>query len=407
MKSIIGEIQASFQNFIDDKSANVLLVCCEPEHSPLLLKSIDAIEQNPENDDIFLTFGHKFTSSDIYVSELLVAVRQQVAQVNEELTKRGDSQLSPPPPELDDESQPPGARLAKALQYVRSIVPPTRRVIWIIYPLEVNEPAQYLDVVDLIYTQLGEPSLQTTKLIVRDSEISPVLTPSLEDQARVTVYRPQLDPASLENKLTEKANDPRVPADEQAQMHMMLAGMDVANRRFDRALARNQELLGYFSHTGQKHHQSIVLNNIGDLHYLQRRFAEAQSFYQRAVSLSVKLESKPLVLYQSMNLGNALFTQRKFTDALTYYTVAEQLAQASSAPIQQVQALGQTGVTNYELGKLNEAGEAWEKAVELSRKLQYEEGLRTNLERLQKLYDELGNSPRFEACDAELASLSS
>jgi len=166
-------------------------------------------------------------------------------------------------------------------------------------------------------------------------------------------------------------------------------------------------LLGYFSHTGQQHHQSIVLNNIGDLHYLQRRFAEAQSFYQRAVSLSVTLGSQPLVLYQSMNLGNSLFTQGKFTDALTYYTVAEQLAQASSAPIQQVQALGQTGVANYELGKLNEAAEAWEKAVELSRKLQYEDGLKTNLERLQKVYDELGNAPRLEACEAELASLSS
>lgn len=407
MKSIIGEIQAKFQNFIEDKRASLLLVCCEPEHSPLLLKSIDAIEQDPELPDVFLTFGHPFDTLDVYVKELIGALRKQVAEVNEELTKRGDSPLALPPPELEDESLLPAMRLVKALYFVRSIVPETRRVIWIIFPLEIHESDQYLETVDLIYSKLEDPSLQTTKLIVRDSEISPILTPSLADQERVTLYQPKLDPASLEKKLTEKANDPRVPAEEQAQMHMMLAGMDVANRRYDVALARNLELLGYFSHTGQQHHQSIVLNNIGDLHYLQRRFAEAQSFYQRAVSLSVTLGSQPLVLYQSMNLGNSLFTQGKFTDALTYYTVAEQLAQASSAPIQQVQALGQTGVTNYELGKLNEAAEAWEKAVELSRKLQYEDGLKTNLERLQKVYDELGNAPRFEACEAELASLSS
>ena len=51
------------------------------------------------------------------------------------------------------------------------------------------------------------------------------------------------------------------------------------------------------------------MSNIGDLHYIQKKFNEAQTWYERAISLSLDLKSQPLVLYQSLNLGNALFAQ--------------------------------------------------------------------------------------------------
>jgi tetratricopeptide (TPR) repeat protein len=292
------------------------------------------------------------------------------------------------------------------MRYVRSIVPRERRIVWIMYPLEINQPEQYLQLIDYLREQLEDDSLHGTKLMARDSVASPVLVPELEVQPEVDIYRPELNLASMEKQLNEKANNPRVPAEEQAQMHMMLAGIDVANKRYGKALVRNLELLGYFCHRGQSYQQSMVMNNIGDLHYVQGRFAEAQEWYERAIGLSLKLKSQPFVLYQSMNLGHALFMQQRFDEALIYYRAAEQLAQASNTPIYRIQALERLGIIKREKGHLDEAAEEWEKAVECSQKFQYELGLQANLEHLWGAYNEMGDVKRLEACEAALSTLS-
>jgi tetratricopeptide (TPR) repeat protein len=173
------------------------------------------------------------------------------------------------------------------------------------------------------------------------------------------------------------------------------------------ALARNLELLGYFRSVGRRQEQAIVMSNIGDLHYIQEKFNEAQTWYERAISLSLDLKSQPLVLYQSLNLGNAMFAQNRFADALVYYDSSEQLARVSNQPRDQIQALEQMGLANHRMGRQAEAAENWEKAVELSRELKFKEGQRANLERLRDLYQELGDSQRLAACKAALSELKS
>jgi tetratricopeptide (TPR) repeat protein len=400
------DIQTRIQGFMNSSRTSTMLVACEPEDSPLLLKSLDALERDPAVSDILLTFGHAFEYLDGYIEQILNSVHQQLVQVNEELTKRGDSALAPFPSDLEDEALIPAIQLCDTIQYVRSIVPRDRRIVWIMYPLEINQPEQYLQLIDYLREQLADDSLHGTKLMARDSVASPILVPELEGRPEVDIYRPELNLASMEKKLGEKANDPRVPAEEQAQMHMMLAGMDVSNKRYEQALARNLELLGYFRHIGQRHQQSIVLNNIGDLHYLQGRFNEAREWYERAIGLSLELQSQPFVLYQSMNLGQALFMQHRFDEALVYYRAAEQLAQASNTPIYRIQALERIGIIKHKNGQLDEAAQEWERAVECSKEFQYELGLQANLEHLWGVYNEMGDVKRLEECEAALSKLS-
>lgn|GEM_PF-2445074 len=411
MRSIMQDIQSGFQKFIGSGRQKILIVPCEPEHSAFLLKSLEAMEDDPASPDIFLIFGHSFANSKEYISQILPTIKQQIFMVNQELVKRDDAELSHLPEELpaevSDEAQPPAIRLVKLMRHIEGLAGGERRVIWVLYPLEMDDPGGYLQLVTQIQVEFESKSLTGTKVIVRDNVDSPVLTPKLADRPQVAVYRPELDPQSFERKLNEKANDPRIPVEEQAQMHMMLAGFDVANQRYDMALARNLELLGYFRGTGQQHQQAVVLNNIGDLHYTQSNFKEAQTWYEQAVKLSVGLKSHPLVLYQSMNLGNTMSMQGKFADALTYYQATEQLARASNLPVQEIQALEQIGIVNYRMGNPSGAVESWEKAVELSRELQFNEGERTNLNHLRDLYRELGNSKRLAACEAELKKIGS
>jgi len=407
MRSIFQDIQSELQRFIDSRTESLLIIPCEPAHSALLLKSLEAVEDEPESSDIFLTFGHKFTDPDQYVREIPPIISRQLAMVNEEFAKRGEPALPPPPAGLTNESLTPPVRLLGLMRYVESLVTHERRVIWVFYPMEIGAPTLYAQLVNYVNDELKTGSLRMTKSIVRDSAVSPALERGLDGQPNVRVYRPELDPESFEKKLNEKANDPALPAEEQAQIHMMLAGFDVAHQRYDTALARNLELLGYFRHAGQQEQQAVVMNNIGDLHYIQKKFNEAQTWYERAINLSVSLKSEPLVLDQSFNLGNALLMQNRFADALIYYNATEQLAQASNQPLQQIQALEQMGMANYRMGKSAEAAENWEKAVELSRESKFKEGQRANLERLRDLYQELGDSRRLAACKAALSELKS
>lgn len=407
MRSIMQDIQSEFQRFVDSRTENLLIVPCEPDHSALLFKVLEALDDDPESLDIFLIFGHLFTDPGQYVREIPPIISIQLAGVNQELVKRGELALPTPPTELTDESQKPSPRLVGLMRYVESLVKDERRVIWVFFPLEIDAANPYAELVNYVYDELKTGSLRITKLIVRDGAISPKLERSLGGQPNVKIYRPELDPESLEKKLNEKANDPRLPMEEHAQIQMMLAGFDVAHQRYDMALARNLELADYFGSAGQRHQQAIVLNNIGDLHYTQNKFREAQTWYERAINISVGLKSEPLVMYQSFNLGNALLMQNSFADALIYYGAMEQLARASNLPVQQIQALEQMGTANYRMGKPAEAAEHWEKAVELSRGLKFEEGERTNLERLRDLYRELGDARRLSVCNAALADLKS
>jgi hypothetical protein len=271
MRSIFQDIQSELQRFIDSRAENLLIIPCEPVHSALLLKSLEAVEDEPESVDIFMTFGHKFADPEQYVREIPPIISRQLANVNQELNKRGEPAIPSPPAELTNESQSPQVRLLGLMRYVESLITDERRVIWIFYPMEIGAPTLYDQLVNHVNDELKTGSLRMTKSIVRDSAVSPVLAPGLDGQPNVRVYRPELDPESFEKKLNERANDPALPAEERAQIHMMLAGFDVANQRYDTALARNLELLGYFRHAGQLQEQAIVMNNIGDLHYIQKK----------------------------------------------------------------------------------------------------------------------------------------
>ncbi len=159
-----------------------------PDHSALLVKSLEALDDDPKSLDIFLTFGHAFSDSAAYVREILPTVNLQLAGVNQELAKRGESSLPSPPEELTNESLKPPRRLVGLMRYVESLVTDRRRVIWVFYPMEIGAPAQYAQLVNHVNDELKTWSLRMTKLIARDSAISPILERSLDGQPNVKVY---------------------------------------------------------------------------------------------------------------------------------------------------------------------------------------------------------------------------
>ena len=109
MRGVFQDIQSELQGVIDSRRESLLIVSWEPVHSALLLESLEVAEDASESFDIFLTFGHKFTDPAAYIREIPLIISRQLARVNEELAKRGDSALPPPPADRMNESRkPPG-----------------------------------------------------------------------------------------------------------------------------------------------------------------------------------------------------------------------------------------------------------------------------------------------------------
>jgi hypothetical protein len=194
------EIQGRVRRFARSQRQRMLFVLCEPEDSSLLLKSIDAVEEDESVPDIFLSFAHAFDDAATFVEEIIRLLQQQQDQLNAELAKLGKPQLQPGV--SDDASASPEARLVQAMRRARDVVPKGSNVVWVLYPLGITNRAAYGEFITAVYKRLGERALRTTRVIARDSALSQIIAPHLEDREGVQVYRPQLSLASLSGPTT-------------------------------------------------------------------------------------------------------------------------------------------------------------------------------------------------------------
>jgi tetratricopeptide (TPR) repeat protein len=389
MKSILNDTRRTFEEFFADPSQNTLIVCTETEDSVLLLKTLSSMEEEPASPDIFLMFGHEFIGQSEYVSEVITRIEEQISDLNGELAKNNECFQALPETAVDEAAE-PAARLVASVHHIRSNVPRSSKLICLFFPMAFKAgESDFAQLMESLKRQTDESGITGCKFIVRD-EPSRVLCRQYNNDLSVRIYFPFLDLASINARLKEQANDPTVSPDEQAQAHMLLAGFDVAEGRHDQALQRNTELLGYFYYTKQRQQQSVVLCNIGDIHYVQERFPEAQDAYEQALTIAIEERAQPLMIYQSINLGNALIMQQKFEEALVYYDSAEKLAEANKAILHQVQALERSGHCMRQQGRMDDAIARWERAAEICRQFQYTYGLKTILERLVQAYEVRG-----------------
>lgn len=405
MLQIIQEVKEIFQNFIGDEEQSVMIIEDSLEEAPLLLKTYNVLEEDEESFDVFLSFGDDFQDTRRYVETAIERQREQLEEVNAELEKRDQPKRESIPEDVLERSSASQNRLRELFRHIRKISEPERRVIWLFYPLkDVAREEAYADLFEYAARAVAADETGDTKLIIRDTP-SRLLKARLEcapDNPKVFCYRPELDFQSVLKKTEELSKDKNAPAEERVQSILLMAGVDVAEKRFDDALGKNERVLKHYKKTKQKQNESLVQNNIGDLYYIQGQYPEAQLNYEKAITIAVAEESQPLVLYQSMNLGNSLFMQEKYDDAFVYYDSAEKLAVANKILIQQIQALERMGDTKRAQGELEEAIEIYNKAADLCRENKYTLGLMSVLERLAAVHEENGDDEQHRETQKEL-----
>lgn len=406
MQHVVQEIVDELVGFISHADERVMLIEAEDGEAPLLLKSFGIVEESDQVPEIFFSFGEPFLRPVDYVQELVTRQSDQIRDYNSEAPSRDMPQLDPLPAPALDRRADPTDRLRGLLAHMRRIVEPERGIVWILYPIdEVADEDGFVEFLGPVVRDIlsGEPP--ATKLIIRDTPSNRFreIFDAPDDEPAIRLYRPEVDFKSVMKKVEERAADPSAPIDERMQGTMLLAGVDVAEKRYDDALEKNRTVLNFYRQRKQPENESIVRNNIGDIYYLQGDFPTAQKNYEAAITISTEQKSQPLVLYQCMNLGNSLFMQNKFDEALIYYNSAEKLAAANKLIIQRISAIERVGDSKKAGGDVEEAIEIWESGAEICRKEPYKVGLKHLLERLTETYREIGEDEKAAKAERELA----
>ncbi|WP_314174665.1 AfsR/SARP family transcriptional regulator [Streptomyces winkii] len=177
-----------------------------------------------------------------------------------------------------------------------------------------------------------------------------------------------------------------------------------ASERFGAMLRLAEEL-------GDQQLESRALNNMGDLSLLQERYEEARDYFERSLDLArrfgarrvcVILEGNLAVVYNATGeperalaslqraldgyrtggdtsgeadtliaLGKTFADTGRLREALLHFTRAEQLAKSIDNSYEQQRALVHTADIHRTSGRLNQALDIYEKALRISREINY------------------------------------
>jgi tetratricopeptide (TPR) repeat protein len=201
----------------------------------------------------------------------------------------------------------------------------------------------------------------------------------------VQVHQMDFSAEAMEASLQQDAADIDLSRERRAQALLQLAGMDYAHSRFDDALTKYHELLGYYQETGNTTMQALVVIGVGDVHQRMGKLSEAKDWYTRAIKAAC--ESKvPLVLFTlARNLGHISFELQHYEDAERYFDSAQQLALQVHDPEAKILALEWRAYSQMQLSATARAQHSFQEAFRTAREFDKHDHESRLTERLNQL----------------------
>ncbi len=129
------------------------------------------------------------------------------------------------------------------------------------------------------------------------------------------------------------------PRKSKAQALIQLAFIDYAHGRYSDALARYDQLLGFYQKTHNKLMQALVMNGIGDVYNRQQKLPIALSWYRRALVPAAGAASPVLMLTLGRNLAHFHYERKEYAEAEVYFDGCQKVGPMTSDPSAKILAL--------------------------------------------------------------------
>jgi len=230
---------------------------------------------------------------------------------------------------------------------------------------------------------------------------------SLSEAPRIEFFEPDLSTSAVNKALEEDVNDENLPLEERLQSLLLTAGTDQSHARNDLALEKYRLLFDYYSNAGNLAMTAVAMNGMGEVYRNQDNRTEAGACFEAALVAATDgaETSTPILLNVFLNLGNLRLEERRWAEAEGYYDCAQKMATILRFAEIKIMILEQLGLAQSMQSKRSEAFLSWKAGAIISKRLEKPELLEKHLSRLQEHFLASGDPRGMNELTSQLAQI--
>ncbi|CAM2005878.1 tetratricopeptide repeat protein [Acanthopleuribacter pedis] len=409
MERVIADFNRDLETFVEQRHKFLMLIPCSDGETVPVLKMLRGIEE-ADASDVFLSFADECNHIDAYISVCMERLREEWTLANTYAGENDKDPLPELPPELFDGALPAAERLIRAFDYLRAQLPPNggHRLVWVMCPTAIGDRGGLINLLNQIVPadKTVQPWMRQVRLIVRDVRYD--LTnrrPGLCDYPRVWERPIDLSQKQMVEALDMDAKDPTKSDGERIQALLSLAIMDTGYNRTKDALFKLDYCMGYYQSVDDKPMIALVYNCMGDTYRRQNNWIEARDHYEWGVVTAADCKNNTQLYHSVRSLGDTHFKLKEYGVSEQYYDQTDQMATHLLDPDGKVDAMMWRGLSQEKQEKWQAACASFEGAATLSRNLDMNDKLQTNLGHLKRVYPRAGREDQVDGLKEELKNL--
>jgi tetratricopeptide (TPR) repeat protein len=309
---------------------------------------------------------------------------------------------------LTNERRPPVDRLRDLLIFARSLIDNLEvcHLVVGLLPSKVASPLPYAQfVMSLVAHEFPVPWCHHMRILAREEAGQALLSEHGRALPRTEFYAPDLGQGAVQTSLEDEVNDATLPLPQRMQSLLLVAGMDLAYRRYPAAAEKYALLAEYYKVMGPPPLHALSLHGVGQVFDLSGNKREAQRYYEKALVPAMDSQNLPALINISLSLANLHRGLEHWQESFDYYLGLSTMAKATVNPELQLRCLEQMGFCSYKLRDFKGAWEHWNAGVTLARGVKSREHVLDCLERIRNLYKEGGMTDKRNAVEPEIAEL--
>lgn len=406
MRKLFQSMRQRLDQFLAQRQHLLLVVKAGPAEYLPVVSTLKSLEE--EANDAFWLFTEPFESPVQYVKAITETFKTQYAALAPAMREAGADVPETLPPLLLDERRAPAERLRDLMVFARSMIEDLEasHAVFGFLPPKISQPLSYAQLIMAVAAHdMPLPWCHHMRIIACEDSAQALIFQHGQTMPRTDFYAPDLGQPAVQASLEDEAGDEAIPLPLRMQSLMLLAGMDLAYRRFPTAIEKYALLAKYHQVMGPQPLYALSLHGIGQVYDMSGKKPEAQKQYEKALVPALAAKDPASLINITLSLANLHRGLAHWPEAFDYYLALSGLAKATVNPELQLRSLEQMGFCKYQLRDLKAAWEHWNAGITLARGVESREHLLDCLERIHNLYKEAGMSAKRKEIEPELAQL--
>lgn len=402
----LNDLRLNLEEFVEQHDYSMLALGCDDRDVPLILKTVDALDQEDRADLVFsLSMPFDSPASWVHHVSAWFSAQRDVYDA-----RRGDAAPLPPAPaRAVDPCEHPHERLHAWLEHLHALLPDAteHHALACLMPVEVRDPDGYARLMALLTPDTPRPWMSSVRLLVRDRRHDGPLAATVRARGVPGVLVSEVDFSveAVTASLEETAGDVARSERERMAAEMQLAMIDYSHQRHGDAMRRYGRLHAWHGAQRQPAMQALCQLGVGDSLRASGDTGRALQRYQAGVAQAVAAESHPVLLNLLLAAGGCCVERAQHADALAYYECAARAASLALNPPARADATVRQGDALLALGRPGDAMVRWREAVDAARTFHCWEPLEEALERQHALLRQARDTARAAAVESDLAAV--